>query len=115
MKPAELDLDSIPKRRSKGVTPSTPTRKHAAWRRIARSLRIDGPQTIYALSKNLVLTQYVVGYIIWYWEKRTFVERVGYRWRLTSKGANLGKPRARSPRQTPKPKPTAWDKISGDD
>jgi len=115
MRVAELDLDRIPRRSKKTAAPEVPSRKAASWRRIARSLRLDGPQTIYALSENLRLSQYVVGYILDFWVKRGDVEREGRRYKLTPKGAEIGKPRARRPRKALKPKPTVWDKIGGDD
>jgi hypothetical protein len=43
------------------------------------------------------------------------VEKLGRRYQLTAKGADIGKPRARRPRKALKPKPTVWDKIGGDD
>lgn len=116
MKPVELDLDAIPKRARKSAEPvKAPTRKHAAWRRIVRSLRVDGPQTMKALSANLGISMPHVEYIIGYYLRHAMVERVGRRYKLAEKYADLGKPR---PRRTPKPaqpKPNAWTKIAGDD
>lgn len=50
MKPIELDLDAIPKSKP---TKDSPKPQTAAWRRVARSLRVDGPQTVAAMAGNL--------------------------------------------------------------
>ena len=115
MKPAELDLDNVSRRRPKAEGPKTKARKKAAWRAIARSLRIDGPQTANALATNLKLMGYLVVSILGFWTGRGLVEKLGRRYQLTAKGADIGKPRARRPRKALKPKPTVWDKIGGDD
>ncbi len=116
MKPVELDLDAIPKRPRKRAEPKpSPPRKAAWWRRIARSLRIDGPQTEAALIKNLGIHPDTVHFAMRYWLKRGIVERVGRRWKLTERHANYGK---LGPRKAPKPgspKPTAWDRLAEDD
>lgn len=115
MKPVELDLDAIPKRPRKTYEEkNVPVRQHAWWRRIARSLRVDGPQTVAALAKNLGLQKSLVQSGMKYWLRHGIVERVGRRFKLTEAHANYGKlaPKRAPQRADPKPtKPTAWDKV----
>ena len=110
---AELDLDKIPRRQR--AAPRTKPRRGAVWRRVVRSLRLDGPQTEQALAKNLEETLDVIQYLIDWYVVHGYVEREGRRkWRLTEKGKDYGKPR---PRRTPLPrakKPTAWSRVTSD-
>jgi hypothetical protein len=123
VKPVDLDLDNIPKatRKKAEAKPPAPM-KHADWRRIVRSLRVDGPQTIRSLTENLggknwFLVSWTtrVKYLIGWFLDHGVVERVGRKYKLTEYGANWGKPQ---PRRTGTPrtkKPNAWDHILDSD
>jgi hypothetical protein len=113
MLPAELDLDSIPRRARPKKTVLDRPRRGAVWRRIVRSLRLDGAQTERALATNLNETPMIIGYLIDWYVKHGIVEREGRRkWRLTAKGMDYGKPRPQKPR--PK-KPTSWSRVTSDE
>jgi len=116
VKPIELDLDAIPKRPRKTAEPvKEPARKHAAWRRIVRSLRIDGPQSKAALNANLGIGILIVEYILRYYLRHGVIERVGRKYKLTETHANFGKPEPCRIRRAPKPKSNAWTKIAADE
>jgi hypothetical protein len=99
VKPIELDLDAIPR----ATTANQPTKSQtAAWRRVARSLRVDGPQTLAALAANLGYSVEWLRYVTRLWIGWGYVEQVGRTYKLTDKGADFGKRAARRPR-TPRP------------
>jgi len=79
---------------------------------MVRSLRIDGPQTIKALAKNLILRETDVARLMRWFINHGAVERVGRKYRLTEKWADFGKPAKRRPAT---PKPNAWTKIAADE
>ena len=109
MRVAILDLDAIPARKREPKKPLSVRKRHAAtWRKICRSLRVDGPQTKRALSKNLKVSPVWVTYYLNWFILHKVVERVGRKYSLTEEGKDFGKPKPRKPR--PK-KPTMWDKI----
>lgn len=116
MKPVELDLDRIPRRKA---VMGTPNRVVPSWKRIFRSLRLDGPQTIAALAKNLDLHRSTVEWHLMRGIKLGYAERVGRTYQLTTQGQHVGKPRTEPPRyraKKPKPKkPTAWTHILAED
>ena len=110
---AILDLDAVPKRKREPKKPSTSKpRKTARWRLVCRSLRLDGPMTKAAISKDLGLSiKSVTFYIEWYL-KHGVVERMGLKkYKLTEKGKDWGKPRPRAPRKPRLKRPTMWDMI----
>jgi hypothetical protein len=89
VKPTELDLDAIP---SATVAKERSKRKMAPWRRVAQSLRVDGPQTVAAMAKNLGYSIEWMQSLMKTWGKMGYVERVGRKYKLTDTAANLGKP-----------------------
>ncbi len=123
MKPVELDLDKIPRRPRRAERSNvdrvlerieSPARKVAGWRRIVRSLRCDGPQTIKELSLNLVIDKTWVEVVVHYYLKHGIIERVGRsKYRLAEKHADFGKLRPRRRPTAPRRKPTVWEKIDG--
>lgn len=113
---AILDLDALPKAKRAPKKPDTSKpRKVATWRRVCRSLRCEGPQTIKALAKGLNLYVHNVTFYINWYLKHGVVERVGRKYKLTEKGANWGKPKPRSRGFTRPKRLTAWDFILKDD
>ena len=123
MRVAILDLDAIPpcKREPKKADTSKP-RKTADWRRICRSLRHDGPQTVRALALNLNLSVETVRFHIQFYVRRGVMDRVGRKYRLTDLRPNGWardfwgyRPRDPRPPRPPKlVKLTAWDRILQD-
>jgi DNA-binding IclR family transcriptional regulator len=111
VKPVELDLDAIPRRRKSVGHRDTIVRKTAWWRRIVRSLRMDGPQTVAALSKNLGIPEHKFPYLMEFFLKHGIVERVGRRYKLTEKHADYGKLSPRRQRGPRKVRPTAWSRL----
>jgi hypothetical protein len=115
VKPVSLDLDAIPKR-PRVKAPQGPIRKHAYWKLIIRSLRVDGPQTEASLAKNLVgIHEDTIHFTLKYYLGKGVLERVGRKYKLTERYADFAKPRKPRPRRPAQKRPTAWTKVGSDD